>query len=103
MACQSKLVFFESGGSKNSSGLLLEPARKRRKSEYKLEWEKNREWLYFDDYKDGTHTNTRNGVPYWLTISRSFIPPPCKSSQIHTVWCSLYYQLILKRFSILYR
>ena len=32
-----------------------EPERKQRKDDYKVEWERQREWLFFDDETDGMY------------------------------------------------
>ena len=52
-----------------------EPKRKRRKDDYMVKWERQRDWLFFDDKTDGMYcklcrrwdTKPRSGKALWNT------------------------------------
>ena len=75
---QARLRF--QGNDSNVESEVSEPAVKKRKCEYKIEWE-GREWLFYDNEKDGMFCKVcqsfdkkpRSGKAVWNTVPCTYI------------------------------
>ena len=73
---QGNELILQPNSDSNDDSEVSEPVAKKRKCDYKIEWEEGREWLFYDDEKDGMFCKVcqhfdkkpRSGKAMWNTV-----------------------------------